>query len=102
MDTSRNCVMTEGPEGLEKVLVELLDKVDADPALASEEHYILYHLGNQKSLIRVDPSQKPFKFWYYDLMGRPATVAVKETIARFLWEKCGEKERYLMKPTDEI
>lgn len=38
-------------------------------------------------------TQTPYHFTYSDLLGRPATNAVKDTIANFLWEKCGE-ERY--------
>ena len=83
-----------GPNGLTDVLNDLLAQREKDPSF-SREHFILYQLGNQKALIRVDTSQKPFQFWYYDLLGRPATKIVKETIARFLWDKCGEKERYL-------
>jgi hypothetical protein len=84
----------DGPKGLEKVLADLLEKTQKHQALAATEHYILYQLGNQKSLIKVDMSQPPFKFWYYDLLGRPATRIVKETIAQFLWEKGGDRERF--------
>lgn len=90
-----NHIVADGPEGLERVLDELLEKSKTDTQFASDEHFILYQLANQKSLIKVDTSQLPFKFWHNDLMGRPATVAVKHTIAKFLWEKCGEKERCL-------
>jgi hypothetical protein len=38
-------------------------------------------------------------FWYCDLLGRPITKAVKHTIADFLWEKCGEKEKQLKELT---
>jgi len=87
-------IIAEGPEGLEAVLMELLQKTQTDPQFAEQEHYILYKLGNQKSLIKADLSKKPFKFWHYDLLGRPATLAVKDTIAQFVWEMGGEKERY--------
>lgn len=84
----------DGPEGLAKVLDSLLEKNQHNREPGNTEHYILYQLGNQQSLIKVDMSQAPFQFWYYDLLGRPATRIVKETIARFLWDKCGEKERF--------
>jgi len=90
-----NYILAEGPEGLNKVLDELLEKSDQDPIFATSEHYILYQLRDQKALIKVDTSKKPFHFWYYDLLGRPATRLVKATIAEFLWEKCGAKELYL-------
>lgn len=95
MEIPSDHIIAEGPEGLEKVLEELLEKSKSDPIFATQDHFILYQLGNQKSLIKIDMSQQPFRFWHYDLMGRPATFAVKDTIARFLWEKCGEKEKYL-------
>lgn len=87
-------IPAQGPDGLEKVLDNLFEKTQKDREFAGTEHYILYQLGNQKSLIKVDMSQPPFQFWYYDLLGRPATRTVKETVARFLWEKCGERERF--------
>jgi hypothetical protein len=95
MDVPHNHILANGPEGLMQVLTELLDKSKGDPAFAKEDHYILYQLGGQKSLILVDASRMPFRLWHYDLMGRPATLAVKDTVKRFLWEKCGERERVL-------
>lgn len=93
--------LAEGPEGLDQVLDAFLAKTKSDAKFAAEEHYILYQLNEQKSLIKVDMSQQPFLFWYYDLNGRPATEVVKTIIARFLWEKGGEKERYLDMPVEE-
>jgi hypothetical protein len=95
MEIPKNSIIADGPEGLTRVLNELLEKAKSDPIFAGEEHFILYQLNAQKSLIKVDAKQVPFNFWHYDLMGRPATTVVKDTIARFLWEKCGERERYL-------
>lgn len=93
-DLTSDYIIADGPEGLRKALDDLLEKVTLDPSIAATRQTILYRLGNQTSLIKVDASQMPFHFWYIDLLGRPATRIVKETIARFLWEKCGEKERY--------
>jgi len=90
-----------GPEGLRLVLESLLEKSKSDPVFAAKEHYIMYQLGGQKSLMKVDMSQPPFQFWYYDLLARPMTKMVEETIADFLWEKCGEKERYLQESLSE-
>ena len=87
-------IIAEGPEGLAKVLDGLLEESQRNPDFAVADHYVLYQVGNQKALIKVDTSQVPFHFWYCDLLGRPATRIVKKTIAEFLWEKCGEKERY--------
>src|SRR5690242_8447056 len=95
MDIPHDHIVAQGAEGLMQVLTELLEKSQGDPTFAKQEHYILYQLGNQKSLILVDTSKKPFHFWHYDFMGRPATVIVKDVIERFLWEKCGERERVL-------
>lgn len=88
-------IIAEGPDGLRHALDELLLKLERDPSVAAKIQTILYQLGNQTSLIKVDLNQTPFHFWYIDLLGRPATKIVKETIAQFLWEQCGEKERYL-------
>jgi hypothetical protein len=85
----------QGPEGLRNLLDELLEKSAKDPAFAKGQHMIRYQLGNQQSLIKVDLSEKPYLFWYCDLLGRPITKAVQYTIADFLWEKGGEKERCL-------
>lgn len=83
----------EGPEGLLQVLLTLKESAAHDPA-SVKGSYILYQHGQQQSLIKVDMSEQPFQFWYYDLLGRPATKVVKETIADFLWEHCGEREQY--------
>ncbi len=81
------------------VLEALLHKAKQDPAFINQDHYILYQLGNQRSLIKVDMTKTPYHFTYNDLLGRPATNMVKDTIASFLWEKCGEKERYSREST---
>lgn len=86
--------IADGPDQLREVLDAYYVKSQNDPVFAKVGHYILYQLGDQRSLIRVDTSDIPFHFRYCDLMGRPATKAVKRAIAQFLWEKCGEKERY--------
>ena len=88
-------VLANGPDGLMQALESFLSAAQQDPAFISDDHYILYQLGDQKSLIKVDMTQRPYHFYYRDLLGRPATRAVKDTIAHFLWEKCGEKELYL-------
>jgi|GEM_PF-1806714 hypothetical protein len=92
-DTAIQYIIAQGPDGLRKVLDDLLEASQKDTNFAAEPHYIEYQLGSQRSLIKVDMSEKPYLFWYCDLMGRAATKAVKDTIADFLWEKCGEKER---------
>lgn len=94
MELSLQYVTAQGPEGLAEVLNRFLEQAKSDPEFATNGHYILYQLGNQKSLIKVDMSQEPYQFWYNDLLGRPATKIVKDTVAQFLWEKCGERERF--------
>lgn len=101
MDIPAKYSIADGPEGLATLLNELLEKSKIDPMFAREDHYIMYQLGSQKSLIKVDTKQIPFQFVYSDSMGRPATTAVKDVIARFLWEKCGEKERYMQEMDDK-
>jgi hypothetical protein len=87
-------LLAQGPDSLYAVLEGLLKRTQADPHSTTEGRCILYKLGSQKSLIKVDTSRRPFELWYCDLLGRPATKAVRDTIAQFLWEKCGEKERH--------
>lgn len=89
------CVKVEGPEGLTKALDTLLSQCLEDKEFASKMHFLLYQLGNQRALIKIDMSEKPYHFWYGDLLGRPATRVVKETIARFLTDKCGEKDLFI-------
>lgn len=81
----------EGPDGLRSALVDLYTKSKLNPQFAQAEHYILYQLGEQKALLKVDFSHSP-QFYYNDLLGRPITRVVKEVIARFLWEECGQRE----------
>lgn len=87
-----NSIPAEGPQGLTAVLSSLYKQSQLDPS-APTSHYILYRLGGQKSLIKVDMGQTPCQFWYYDLLGRPATQLVKETINQFLLDKYGESSR---------
>lgn len=82
----------DGPQGLMEVLETFRLQASQDAEFRAREHYILYCLNSQKSFIKVDMSEQPFQFWYSDVMGRPATNAVKETIAEFLLERCGEQD----------
>ncbi len=92
---SKKYIPAQGPEGLKHVLEDLLEKSKQDRAFAAKEHFIIYQLGDQKSLIKVDMSEDPVLFWYFDLLGRPATRIVKKTIFDFLWDKCGVREKYI-------
>jgi hypothetical protein len=94
MENEMGYIVATGPEGLEAVLNELLEKSKLDPTLKERAQYILYEVGNQKSLIKMDLNEWPVVFWHYDLLGRPATAVVKDILARFAWDKCGEKEWY--------
>lgn len=90
-----DALMAQGPEGLRQVLDQLLEKSSQDPQFAAEPHYVKYQMGAQQSFIKVDMSEKPYLFWYCDMHGRAVNKAVQYTIADFLWEKCGEKEKFL-------
>lgn len=94
-DTTFKFEVAEGSEGLWSALEKLLSRCQEDPSLANQDHYIMYVLGGQRSLIQVNMSEQPFEFWFCDKYGRPPTKAVKETIARFVWQKGGEKERFV-------
>jgi hypothetical protein len=72
--------VANGPEGLREALNALS---------RGKDHFILYQLNQQQSLIKIDTSESPYQLWYYDLMGRPATNTVKDVVAQFLKEKCG-------------
>jgi hypothetical protein len=84
--------IADGPQGLLEVLETFRCRAEQDAAFRAQEHYIMYKLKAQQSLIKVDMSEQPFQFWYCDLLGRPATNTVKDTIAEFLWERCGVSE----------
>ncbi len=94
MENEMGYTLVKGPQDLEKTLNELLSQAKLDPVIKNRAHYILYELGDQKSLIKMDLNKWPVAFWHYDLLGRPATSAVKDVLARFAWDKCGEKEWY--------
>jgi hypothetical protein len=100
MDIAKNYVIAEGASGLKDVLIELLQHSQIDPSFAQQEHHVLYKLGNQKTMIRVDTEQAPFKFWCYDLLGRALTLPVKDTLADFLWENWGEKNNHFQDKMD--
>jgi hypothetical protein len=86
--------LADGPQGLMDVLETFRLQAEQDAVFRAKEHYIMYQLKAQQSLIKVDMSEQPFQFWYYDLLGRPMTNVVKDTVAEFLWEKCGIKDQY--------
>jgi len=87
-------IVAKGPEELTKALNEILETSQKDSQFKASPHFVLYELGHQKSMIKMDTSEWPVIFWHYDLLGRPATTTVKDVLARFSWEKCGEKEWY--------
>lgn len=101
MGTPESYIIAEGPEGLKKILEELLEKTKQDAVFAKQAHYVLYQLGNLKSMIRIDTDQVPFKFWCYDLMGRPITLPMREVMSQFLWEHWGVKDISLQDVTEE-
>src|SRR5436190_11302591 len=76
----------EGPKGLREVLNSLYQQAQLDSA-ANTDHFILYHMNDQKSLIRVSMAEEPCKFWYYDLDGRAAPKGVKDVINQFLLDR---------------
>lgn len=76
-----------GPEALYNQLKECALFAKQNSAYASSEHYILYQLGMQKSLIKLDFSHDPLQIWYCDLQNRPVTNKVKEAVLRFIQEQ---------------
>lgn len=87
-----NTTTAVGPDGLKDALNHIFHQGLQDPLFAAEDHYIMYELGAQKALIKADMSQKPFHFWYCDLLGRPATPGVIRTIEAFLAENGGNQD----------
>lgn len=94
-------VIANGPQGLIDVLEGHYERCQKDKEFAKNAHFILYQLGAQKSLIKVDMSERPYQFWYYDLLGRPITTAVKEALALFLTDTVGEKDLILQEGRKE-
>ena len=93
-------IHANGAVELRNVLEDLLEKSKKNSS-DRREHYIYYYVGEQQSLIKADFSEEPIMFCYLDLLGRPATRIVKQTIADFLWEKCGEREKVLAESSVE-
>lgn len=90
--------VTVDAAGLRAELDSILAKSTQNAAYAAESHYVKFQLGGPQGLqafIKIDMSSKPFLFWYCDLDERAVSPAVRKTIADFLWEKGGEKEKYL-------
>lgn len=90
-----------GPTELWDTLLRLLEKTRQENLHGPAEYYLRYSLGQQLSYIKVDLNADPIQFWYYDSLGRPMTNAVKETIAKFLWEKGGVSEHYTTTTKEE-
>ncbi len=101
MNTPEDYIIAEGPEGLKKVLNDLWEEVEHNPNSAKQEHYILYQLSSQKSLIKIETDQMPFKFWCYDLMGRPITLPMREVLSQFLEEHWGKENLRLQDVTEQ-
>lgn len=89
--SAMNYIIVEGLAELKQALLDLLEKSKRDHEVAIQACYILYRLANQQSLIRVDPF---FHISYYDLLGRSATIAVKDVIGHFLQDHCGDQGRF--------
>lgn len=75
----------EGPDNLSRALDAVYEKNHT-----TEDNYILYRMGSQLSLLRVDLSQKPCHIWYCDSDHRPATSSVLKVIEAFLENKFGQ------------
>ena len=86
----------QGIEGLKSTLQAWYLKAQVDTDFAQQEHYLLYQNGDQKALIKIDFALMPYQFWYYDLLGRPATQSVKQALGRFLWETCNLKANFII------
>lgn len=85
----------EGAAELKQQLLFYWREFQAGNLKNTKTYYILFHMGAQQSLIRVDVGSPHFYFWYYDLLGRPMTKAVKQALAEFLWEHNGQKQAFI-------
>ena len=92
----------DGSKELTRLLCDYLEWSRQDQSFANNDHHILYRCGDQASLIRVETRAIPFSLYYCDLSGRPAPRVVKEAVARFLWDRCGEKEKYTNRDDHEM
>jgi len=96
---------TKQSKGLEYTTVtgpvELRAELERLLAFRNEPHFVQFQLGALQAFIKIDMSDKPFLFWYCDLNERAVSPAVRHAIADFLWEKGGEKEKYVNAPNLE-
>lgn len=87
--------VVQGPEELASTLREIKQRAAADPQFALEKHVIPYRVGNLDATVTEHTSQTPIRVEYFDPKMRPAPMPVKEMIAKFFWDECGERDRYL-------
>lgn len=82
---NKGYLIAKGPEDLERVL----NDVWRNPDLKSQSQNILYSLGQQLALIKVDFSSKEAKVWHVDVtvpFARPATQSIKDAVNNFGFE----------------
>jgi hypothetical protein len=76
--------IAKGQEALETKIKELWEKSQTDAAVKKEPQDILYNLGQQFALIKVDFSKDPIKFWHDDFaFDRAAIMPIKNAILNF-------------------
>jgi hypothetical protein len=86
MDSNKpDYIEASGQQGLRDVLDALQHLVTNDAEYRSKQHLIKYRFGDRTSILKVDMSEKPYQFWYFNLdMRRALEGADKNVIADFL------------------
>ena len=102
-DTISKYITVHGIPALAAQLDAIHREAQTNPVSRPEPVFILYESLQQKSMIKVDLSQKPYLIGYDDQMGRPMPSAIKEVFAQFLTNSCGINGLLKEKdPNDEL
>lgn len=67
-------------QGLKSLLAQYMR------SMTKEQQFILYKIGEQESLMRVDFSKQPYQVYYNDKLGRPAPFALKIAVTEIMSE----------------
>lgn len=79
--------VAEGLDGLQHTLVDLIDHARRGSLGDNQTQYVLYRLGQQQSLLRIDLNTAPMQLWFYDLDGRPASSGLVSALGKVFWEQ---------------
>lgn len=101
MKPSYDYIPVQGLDHLSETLEMLYFKIKANPTLSSEDKYVLFQLGNQKSLLRITFAEEMPHFAYFDLFERPMTKNIKTVLINFLQKNAVLPKDFLTKSEEE-